>query len=221
MVQPRIEKIFQFLAAVSSVNPRAGGAFGSIRINRCDARDRLRTQPVSSNISLASFRRAIHSLGIALLMVRRRAAKLKRRYSRWLTLNPRRARPPATMRATQLTDFGTDQSPMMRFHSAKIRTKWNSATTAKIRPAIKENVFWSMANQLNRRFLRGDSAVTCSSFFLSIKYPNELPNWTTTQLGVLLDVATITPSSWVAARRIVSPMLMLMSSSFRLAQESQ
>src|SRR6266446_8178443 len=35
------------------------------------------TQPVSSNISLASFRRAIHSLGIALLMVRRRAAKLK------------------------------------------------------------------------------------------------------------------------------------------------
>src|SRR5260221_11189111 len=64
-------------AAVSSVNPRAGGAFGSIRINRCDARVRLATQPVSSNISLASFRRAIHSLGIALLMVRRRAAKLK------------------------------------------------------------------------------------------------------------------------------------------------
>jgi hypothetical protein len=66
-------------------------------------------------------------------------------YSRWLSLNPRRARPPATMRATQLTDFGTDQSPMMTVHSAKIRTKWKSATTAKIRPAIKENVFWSMA----------------------------------------------------------------------------
>jgi hypothetical protein len=29
------------------------------------------TQPVSSNISLASFRRAMHSLAIALLMVRR------------------------------------------------------------------------------------------------------------------------------------------------------
>jgi len=72
-----------------------------------------------------------------------------------------------------------------------------------------------MANQLNRRFLRGDSAVTCSSFFLSIKYANELPNWTTTQLGVLLDVASTTPSSWVVARRIVSPMLMLMSSSLR------
>ncbi len=36
------------------------------------------------------------------------------------------------MRATQLTDFGTDQSPMMTVHSAKIRTKWKSATTAKI-----------------------------------------------------------------------------------------
>jgi hypothetical protein len=32
------------------------------------------------------------------------------------------------MRATQLTDFGTDQSPMMTVHSAKIRTKWKSAT---------------------------------------------------------------------------------------------
>ena len=54
------------------------------------------------------------------------------------------------MRATQLTHLGTDQSPMMIVHSAKIRTKWNSATTAKIRPATRENVFLSMANQLNR-----------------------------------------------------------------------
>jgi hypothetical protein len=49
------------------------------------------------------------------------------------------------MTATQLTHFGTDQSPTMSVHSAKIRIKWNNATTAKIIPATKENVFWSMA----------------------------------------------------------------------------
>jgi hypothetical protein len=43
-----------------------------------------------------------------------------------------------------VTDFGTDQSPMMTVHSAKIRTKWKSATTAKIIPATRENVFASM-----------------------------------------------------------------------------
>jgi hypothetical protein len=50
------------------------------------------------------------------------------------------------MRATQLTDFGTDQSPMMTGHSSKIRTKWNNATTAKITPATRENVFASMSD---------------------------------------------------------------------------
>src|SRR5437870_7466617 len=35
------------------------------------------TQPVSLNISLASFRSAIHSLGIALLMVRPTAAQVR------------------------------------------------------------------------------------------------------------------------------------------------
>src|SRR5262245_14112191 len=62
-------------------------------------------------------------------------------YSRWPSLNPRRARPPATIRAIQLTDFGTDQSAMMTVHSSKIRTKWSNATRAKISPATKENVF--------------------------------------------------------------------------------
>ena len=38
------------------------------------------------------------------------------------------------MRATQLTDFGADQSPMMTGHSSKIRTRWSNATTAKITP---------------------------------------------------------------------------------------
>jgi hypothetical protein len=38
---------------------------------------------------------------------------------------------------TQLTHFGTDQSPMMTVHAAKIRTKWKSATTAKIRPVAR------------------------------------------------------------------------------------
>src|SRR5262245_31793619 len=50
------------------------------------------------------------------------------------------------MSATQLTDFGTDQSPMMRVHPARIRTKWKHATTAKITPAAKENVFASMSD---------------------------------------------------------------------------
>src|SRR5262249_30823456 len=54
---------------------------------------------------------------------------------RSLSLNPRRARPPATTRAIQLAHIGTDQSPMMTVHSIKIRTPWNSATTAKITPA--------------------------------------------------------------------------------------
>jgi len=54
---------------------------------------------------------------------------------RSLSLNPRRARPQATTRAIQLAHIGTDQSPMMTVHSIKIRTPWNSATTAKITPA--------------------------------------------------------------------------------------
>jgi hypothetical protein len=69
---------------------------------------------------------------------------LSRRY-RWLSLSPMRASPPATITATQLTHFGADQSPTMSVHSAKIRTRWNNATAAKIIPATKENVFWSMA----------------------------------------------------------------------------
>jgi hypothetical protein len=48
----------------------------------------------------------------------------ERPYSRWPSLSSRRARPPETMTATQLTDFGTDQSPMTTVHCAKMRTKW-------------------------------------------------------------------------------------------------
>jgi hypothetical protein len=57
-----------------------------------------------------------------------------------------RARPPATTRAIQLTHIGIDQSPMMTVHSMKIRTRWNNATTAKITPATRENVFASMSH---------------------------------------------------------------------------
>jgi hypothetical protein len=39
-----------------------------------------------------------------------------------VNLNPRRARPPATIRAIQLTHLGTDQSPIMSGQSAKILT---------------------------------------------------------------------------------------------------
>ena len=55
-------------------------------------------------------------------------------------LHPSRARPPATMRATQLSDFGTDQSPIITGQSSNIRIRWNRATKAKIAPATRENV---------------------------------------------------------------------------------
>ena len=55
-------------------------------------------------------------------------------------LNPNRARPPATMRAIQLSEFGTDQSPMMTGQSSNIRIRWNRATKVKIAPATVENV---------------------------------------------------------------------------------
>src|SRR6516164_4200733 len=74
---------------------------------------------------------------------------------RWLTLSPRRARPPATTRAIQLTHIGTDQSPMMTDQSITIRARWASATTAKITPATRENVFASMSH--HPKFLTQDS----------------------------------------------------------------
>ena len=68
---------------------------------------------------------------------------MKRPYSCWLILNPIGASPPATITATQLTDFGTDQfddeGPLRK------NTKWNSATTAKINPATKTKVRSSMS----------------------------------------------------------------------------
>src|SRR5262245_4693319 len=57
-----------------------------------------------------------------------------------VNLNPNRARPPAAMRATQLSDFGADQSPIMTGQSSNIRIRWNRATKVKIAPATIENV---------------------------------------------------------------------------------
>jgi hypothetical protein len=57
------------------------------------------------------------------------------------TLNPKRAKPPATTRPIQLTHIGTDQFAIMTCQSIEILTRWNSATTAKITPATTENVF--------------------------------------------------------------------------------
>src|SRR5262249_47228476 len=65
---------------------------------------------------------------------------------RSLSLNPIRESPPATTRAIQLAHIGIDQSPMMMVHSKKIRARWNSATTAKITPATRENAFASMSD---------------------------------------------------------------------------
>jgi len=76
---------------------------------------------------------------------------------RSLSLNPRRERPPATTRAIQLAHIGIDQSPMMTVHSIKIRTRWNSATTAKITPATRENVFSFMRDHPRGRWLRTSS----------------------------------------------------------------
>jgi hypothetical protein len=56
------------------------------------------------------------------------------------------ASPPETMRAIQLTDFGTDQSPIMTDHSIKIRSMWNSATKVKITPATIQYVFRSISD---------------------------------------------------------------------------
>jgi hypothetical protein len=65
-------------------------------------------------------------------------------FSSAVNLNAKRARPPATIRPTQLTHFGTDQSPMITGQSSKIRTRWNSATKVKISPATQRYVFRSM-----------------------------------------------------------------------------
>jgi len=48
------------------------------------------------------------------------------------------------IRAIQLNDFGTDQSPIMSGQSAKILTRWNTATKVKIIPATIANVLWVM-----------------------------------------------------------------------------
>src|SRR6516225_421181 len=53
-------------------------------------------------------------------------------------------------------------------------------------PATKENVFWSMANQPTRWRTLVRVATSSRSFF-AIKYANELPNRTATQVGVLSD----------------------------------
>jgi hypothetical protein len=65
-----------------------------------------------------------------------------------VNLNPKRARPPETIRAIQLTDFGTDQSPIMTGHSIKMRSMWNSATKLKIIAATMQYVFRSMSDHL-------------------------------------------------------------------------
>src|SRR5262245_25213306 len=44
---------------------------------------------------------------------------------------------------------------MMTIHSMKIRARWNSATTAKITPATRENVFALMSH--HPKFLTQDS----------------------------------------------------------------
>jgi hypothetical protein len=66
------------------------------------------------------------------------------------SLNPRRARPPAMIRAIQLTDLGTDQSPIMSGQSAKILTRWNNATKVKIIPATIANVLWVMGRSTGK-----------------------------------------------------------------------
>src|SRR5262245_45639047 len=70
-----------------------------------------------------------------------------------VSLNPKRARPPATIRPIQLSHFGTDQSPIMIAQSSKIRTRWNRATKVKIIPANRANVLRFMSD--HSKFSRG------------------------------------------------------------------
>src|SRR6266436_317159 len=65
-------------------------------------------------------------------------------YSLSVNQNPRRPSAAPTIRATQLTHFGADQSPIMTGQSSKIRTRWKSATKLKITPATQRYVFRSM-----------------------------------------------------------------------------
>jgi len=140
------------------------------------------------------------------------ATPLKRSYSRWLTLNPISASPPATTRATQLTAPGIDQSAMVMLHSSN--SPPNGATTAKIRPEKKKTAFRPWRDQLNRRRTLVGPA-TNSSCFVAITYANDSPNRTAVQ-DVLSYRATTSPSSWVTAYRMMSPILMLMLFSFSL-----
>src|SRR5262245_6247964 len=87
-------------------------------------------------------------VGAALVVAE--AARNRFQYSSFaVNLNPKRARPPATMSASQLTHIGTDQSPIITGHSIKIRTRWNSATKVKMIPANIQNVFRSMTDHPN------------------------------------------------------------------------
>ena len=54
------------------------------------------------------------------------------------------------IRAIQLNDFGTDQSPIMSGQSAKILTRWNTATKVKIIPATIANVLWVMGRSTGK-----------------------------------------------------------------------
>src|SRR5262245_53159599 len=65
---------------------------------------------------------------------------------RALQVSTRKAGPPATTRPIQLAHIGTDQSPIMTGQSIINRTRWNTATTAKITPATRENVFRSISD---------------------------------------------------------------------------
>ena len=132
---------------------------------------------------------------------------------RSLSLSPRRARPPATTRAIQLTHIGIDQSLMMTVPFRKNSHQVEQRNHGKDHPSHQRKCFWSIANQLNRwRTLVG--VTTSSSSFVAIRYGSELLNRTSTQVGVSLDIATTAPSSWVTAWRTLSPILMLMPLSF-------
>ena len=75
------------------------------------------------------------------------------RFFQWFSfsaksLNAKRAMPAATIRATQLTDFGTDQPAIRTGQSIKIRSAWTSATNPKIIPVTRKYVFQLMRHTL-------------------------------------------------------------------------
>jgi hypothetical protein len=60
-------------------------------------------------------------------------------------LNPKQAKAPVTMSATQLSHIGTLQLPSMKLQPKMIRTRWSRATREKTTAVIRRYALRDMA----------------------------------------------------------------------------